>query len=281
MGVLAERADIGVVTGDLSISDREFEAFRKFIFQAAGISLSPAKKMLVSGRLAKRVRHHRLPSFQSYFEFISSGQQPGELQTAVDLLTTNETYFFREPQHFEFLKTTIVAAHPPGQTFRIWSAACSSGEEPYTLAMVLAATFNTTPWELVASDISSKVLKQAQAGQYPMERAERIPPAYLKAYCLRGIGACQGTFLIDPTLRQRMQFLSVNLNEPLPKLGQFDVIFLRNVMIYFNPETKKQVVSRLLEVLKPGGYFFVSHSETLHGVTDALTVVQASIYQKR
>lgn len=265
---------------ECAITDREFADFRDFVFQAAGISLSPAKKTLVSGRLMKRLRHYQLSSYKEYFDFIMSGREPAELQTALDLLTTNETYFFREPQHFDFLRKTILSAQPPGQTFRIWSAACSSGEEPYTLAMVLADSLKTTPWEILASDISSSVLSKAQAGHYSVERAEKIPPALLKAYCLKGIGAQGGTFMIDPKLRSRIRFMSVNLNASLPQVGTFDVIFLRNVMIYFNAETKRQVVARLLSVLKPNGYFIVSHSETLHGVTDALKMVQSSIYRK-
>lgn len=271
-------ADSGVT--ECAITDREFADFREFVYQSAGISLSPAKKALVSGRLMKRLRHYQLSSYKEYFDFIVSGREPAELQTALDLLTTNETYFFREPQHFDFLRKTILSAQPPGQTFRIWSAACSSGEEPYTLAMVLADSLKTTPWEMVASDISATVLNKAQAGHYSMERAKNIPPAYLKAYCLKGIGPQGGTFLIDPKIRSQIQFLSVNLNAALPQVGIFDVIFLRNVMIYFNMETKRQVVARLLSVLKPGGHFFISHSETLHGVTDALKMVQSSVYRK-
>lgn len=271
-------ADSGVT--ECAITDREFADFRDFVYQAAGISLSPAKKALVSGRLMKRLRHYQLSSYKEYFDFIVSGREPAELQTALDLLTTNETYFFREPQHFDFLRKTILSAQPPGETFRIWSAACSSGEEPYTLAMVLADSLKITPWEMVASDISATVLNKAQAGHYSMERAKNIPPAYLKAYCLKGIGPQGGTFLIDPKIRSRIQFLSVNLNAALPQVGTFDVIFLRNVMIYFNMETKRQVVARLLSVLKPGGHFFISHSETLHGVTDALKMVQSSVYRK-
>lgn len=147
--------------------------------------------------------------------------------------------------------------------------------------MVLADGLASAPWEMVASDISSRVLATAQSGQYPIERADKIPPPYLSAYCLKGIGSQAGTFLIDPKLRSRIRFLSVNLNAPLPPIGTFDVIFLRNVMIYFDQETKRQVVDRLLAVLKPAGYLVVSHSETLHGVTDAVSMVQSSIYRKR
>ncbi len=267
-------------TGEVAISDREFADFQEFVYQSAGITLSSAKKALVSGRLLKRLRHYQLASYRDYFQLIMSGQEPAELQTALDLLTTNETYFFREPQHFDYLRTTILPARKPGEPFRIWSAACSSGEEPYTLAMVLADQLGTTPWDIVASDISSRVLAAAQVGQYRMDRAEKIPQAYLKAHCLKGIGDQTGTFLIDPKLKRRIRFLSVNLNASLPQVGTFDVIFLRNVMIYFNTDTKRQVVERLLSVLKPGGYFIVSHSESLHGITERLKMVRSSIYRK-
>ncbi len=271
---------LNVPPGEIAISDREFADFQAFVYQNAGITLSSAKKALVSGRLLKRLRHYQLASYREYFQLIMSGQEPAELQTALDLLTTNETYFFREPQHFEYLRTTILPARKPGEAFRIWSAACSSGEEPYTLAMVLADQLGTTPWDIVASDISSRVLATAQAGQYRMDRAEKIPQAYLKAHCLKGIGDQAGTFLVDPKLKSRIRFLSVNLNASLPQVGTFDVIFLRNVMIYFNTDTKRQVVERLLSVLKPGGYFIVSHSESLHGITERLKMVRSSIYRK-
>lgn len=271
---------LNVPPGEIAISDREFADFQAFVYQKAGITLSSAKKALVSGRLLKRLRHYQLASYREYFQLIMSGQEPAELQTALDLLTTNETYFFREPQHFEYLRTAILPARKPGEAFRIWSAACSSGEEPYTLAMVLADQLGTTPWDIVASDISSRVLATAQAGQYRMDRAEKIPQAYLKAHCLKGIGDQAGTFLVDPKLKSRIRFLSVNLNASLPQVGTFDVIFLRNVMIYFNTDTKRQVVERLLSVLKPGGYFIVSHSESLHGITERLKMVRSSIYRK-
>lgn len=263
-----------------TITDQEFTNFQEFVHQMAGISLSPAKKALVSGRLMKRLRHYQLATYKDYFQFIMSGQEPSELQTALDLLTTNETYFFREPQHFDFLRDTILPAHKPGQPFRVWSAACSSGEEPYTIAMVLADRLGAGAWDVLASDISARVLDKARSGHYSMDRAEKIPPRYLSAYCLKGIGGQAGTFLLDKPVRSRVQFMSINLNAALPPLGPFDVIFLRNVMIYFALDTKRQVVDRLLGVLKPGGYLIVSHSETLHGITDRLKMLRSSVYRK-
>lgn len=264
----------------ITITDQEFSQFQKFIFDAAGISLSPAKKALVSGRLAKRVQHCQLKSYGEYFRLLASGSASSEVQTAIDLLTTNETYFFREPKHFDMLGEHARAADARGQPLRVWSAASSTGEEVYSIAMVLADCMEDGQWEVMGSDISTRVLARARAGHYPLERTRHIPTAYLKRHCLKGHGPQQGTLLVDRSLRSRVQFRQVNLNAPLPQLGMFDIIFLRNVMIYFNGDTKQQVVARVLSLLKSGGYFFIGHSESLHGVTDLVQAVAPSIYRK-
>lgn len=263
-----------------SLSDQEFLQFKNLIYTVAGISMTPAKKALISGRLAKRLKHFQLQSYGEYFKLISQNTQAAELQMALDLLTTNETYFFREPKHFDFLRTQVLPKAKPGQTFRLWSAASSSGEEPFTLAMTLADGLPTTPWEIVASDISSRVLEKARSGHYALERAHNIPKHLLSKYCLKGTGTQEGTFLIERNLRSRVQFMQVNLNSALPKLGEFDAIFLRNVMIYFDMETKREVVARMLPLLKSGGYFIVSHSESLNGITESLKIISPSIYRK-
>ena len=262
---------------NLALSDKEFQQFRGMIFEIAGISMSEAKKPLVSGRLAKRIRQQGLRSYGEYFRLLM--RERAELQVAVDLLTTNETYFFREPKHFEFLQRTLpeLLNRP---TLRVWSGACSSGEEPYSIAMTLAEALGKRSWELLASDISTRVLDKARSGLYRLADAEDIPRALLNKYCLKGVGEHAGSLLIDPGLRSRIRFAQINLNVPLPELGEFEVIFLRNVMIYFDLETKRQVVRRMLPLLRPGGYFIVSHSESLNGITDALKVVTPSIYRK-
>lgn len=263
-----------------AITDTEFGHFQRFIFEAAGITLSSAKKALVCGRLSKRLQARQLASFAEYFKLLKSGDV-GEVQTAVDLLTTNETYFFREPRHFELLRQVAQAERGRAAPFRVWSAACSSGEEPYSIAMVLAdALGESAPWEVVGSDISTRVLDRARTGHYPVERTRHIPTAYLKRYCLRGIDAQAGTLLVDRRLRSRVQLRQVNLNTTLPAMPAFDVIFLRNVMIYFNAETKRQVVARILGLLKPGGYFCIGHSESLNDISTAVTPVAPSIYRK-
>ncbi|AZF57858.1 protein-glutamate O-methyltransferase CheR [Pseudomonas sp. R11-23-07] len=262
------------------LDDREFGQFQSWLYRATGINLSPAKKALVAGRLFKRLKHYELQSYGEYFKLIMSDQRKGELQVALDLLTTNETYFFREPKHFDFLRQQVLPKAPPGKLFRVWSAASSSGEEPYSLAMTLAENLGTTPWEVIGSDISTQVLAKARNGHYSMERAGTLAQPLLVKYCLKGTGRQHGTFLIEKALRNRVNFIQVNLNEPLPGLGEFDVIFLRNVMIYFDQQTKSQVVARLLPLLKSGGYFIISHSESLNGVNDTLKLVAPSIYRK-
>jgi chemotaxis protein methyltransferase CheR len=277
---LARRGPAPSALRQTQISEREFQAIRAWIRGAAGISLSDQKKALVVGRLASRLRHFGLESYGSYFDLLQSGVQPGELQIAVDLLTTNETHFFREPKHFEFLRHKVLAAHPPGRMFRVWSAASSSGEEPYSIAMTLAESLGEAPWEVVASDLSSRVLARAQTGHYAMARAKTIPKPLLSKYCLKGVGAQEGTFLVDPKLRGRVQFMQLNLVGALPQLREFDVIFLRNVMIYFDAPTKREVVAHLLPHLARGGHIIVGHSESLNGLSDGLQSVQPSIYRK-
>jgi len=264
----------------ISITDREFSQFQRFIYDAAGIFMANGKQALVSGRLAKRLAHYQLSSYSDYLKLLESRSEPGELQVAVDLLTTNETYFFREPKHFNLLREVAAEARRGNKTLRVWSAACSSGEEPYSIAMVLADILGDAPWEVLATDISTRMLERARCGHYPMERASQMPEAYLKRFCLKGQGSETGTMLVERGLRSRLQLQHLNLNEPLPKIGQFDLIFLRNVMIYFNLETKRQVVARLLQQLKPGGYFLIGHSETLNDINDTVRPVAPSIYRK-
>ncbi len=263
-----------------TISDQEFGQFQQLIYRLAGIHLAPAKKAMVCGRLSKRLEEHRLGSFTEYFRLVTEPRNAGELQIAVDLLTTNETYFFREPKHFDFLRSHIQANRQPGRNFRVWSAACSSGEEPYSIAMVLADHLGDGPWEVVASDISTRVLEKARGGHYPLERTSGISPRHLSRYCLKGIGAQHGTLLVDRKLRDRVNFMQVNLSKELPALGEFDLIWLRNVLIYFDKEIKRQVVQRLLPHLKPGGHFLIGHSESLNGLVDTLQPLAPAIYRK-
>ncbi|MEJ2416430.1 MAG: protein-glutamate O-methyltransferase CheR [Exilibacterium sp.] len=263
-----------------TITDREFNQFRNLIYDIAGITLSDAKKLLVSSRLVKRLLHHGLSNYGDYFRILQDCRFAGELQIAVDLLTTNETYFFREPKHFDFIREQVLAQHSTGRPLRAWSAACSSGEEAYTLAMVMADTLSGGAWEILASDISTRMLDRARSGHYALERTDGISREHLRRYCLKGIGSQQGTLLIDRRLRERVCFEHINLNEPLPQVGLFDIILLRNVMIYFDSDTKNQVLGRLCPALRPCGFFIVSHTENLNGLNHPLQSVKPSIYRK-
>jgi len=263
------------------ITEQEFKLFQRLIYKIAGISMADSKKPLVVGRLQRRLREHGHQTFGEYYRMLASGENPLELQTMVDLLTTNETYFFREPKHFEFLCETILPESRSVANFRVWSAASSTGEEAYTLAMLLAENRASQPWEIFASDISTKVLARAQTGHYPLDRNEGIPPALLRKYCLKGVRSQAGSFLIAPELRRRVSFRQINLTRPIdPEIGLFNVIFLRNVMIYFDIETKRQVVGNLLPRLASGGYFIIGHSETLNNVSSELVTVRPTIYRK-
>ncbi|MBM0105651.1 protein-glutamate O-methyltransferase CheR [Steroidobacter sp. S1-65] len=263
----------------IGITDQEFALFQRFILDAAGITLSESKKALVTSRLSRRLDLRKLSTFAEYFKVLSSGQDAEEVQIAIDLLTTNETYFFREPKHFDLLREQAQLARGRGP-FRVWSAACSSGEETYSIAMVLAATLQATPFELIGSDISSRVLERARTGHYPASRTTHIPKPYLHQFCLRGTREQEGTLLVDRALRDRVRFMQINLNTTLPRIGPFDMIFLRNVMIYFSPQTKRQVVERVLSVLKPGGHLLIGHSETLNELRLNAVAVAPSIYRK-
>lgn len=264
----------------VEITEQEFKHFQNFIYEAAGITLPPAKKSLVTGRLAKRLHHHHLNSYGAYFALLASGDAPDEARIAVDLLTTNETYFFREPQHFDLLREQALAVRRHGEMFRVWSAASSTGEEAYSIAMVLADCLEHAPWEVIGTDISTRVIQAAVRGHYSMERARHVPQDYLRRFCLKGIGDQEGSLLVDRKLRSRVRFQHANLNEALPDLGKFDAIFLRNVMIYFNDDTKRQVVARVLAQLRHGGHFYVGHSESLHGITEGLVPLAPSSYRK-
>lgn len=262
------------------ITDNEFNSFRSFIYDHAGINLSDEKKTLVTSRLSKRLRHYSFNTFQEYFDLVIASPQNGERQTAIDLLTTNETYFFREPKHFEFLEKEILTKLNSRKIFKVWSAASSTGEEAYSIAMLLDDMLGLNPWGIFASDISSRVLKKARQGHYLQNRIDGIPKKFLRKYCLKGVGENEGTLLIDKKLRQKVTFEPVNLKRPLENADLFEVIFLRNVLIYFDMETKRHIIKQLVEKLQPGGYLFIGHSESLKDIHDGLEAIIPTVYRK-
>jgi chemotaxis protein methyltransferase CheR len=257
------------------LSDADYGRFREMLQSRTGISLGDQRKSLVAGRLIKRLRQLDTTSFADYYQRVSGCSR--EQQIAIDLLTTNETWFFREQVHFDFLAQEVLPSLRQQEKVRVWSAACSSGEEPYSLAMLLDRQLPAGNWEVVASDISSRVLEHARRGEYANTRTDGISSADRQRYCRPGPG---NGFTVAEELRRRVRFEQVNLIAPLPALGSFDVIFLRNAMIYFNRQTKAKVVAQLLPQLKPGGYFIVSQMESLYGLTDQVQAVRPSIYRK-
>ncbi len=264
----------------LEITNAEFGQFQRLIYKIAGISMADSKQVLLVGRLGRRLKHYGMDSFSEYYRMVAGDGAEEELQLMVDLLTTNETYFFREEKHFEFLVDTILAQHQAGRPFDVWSAASSTGEEIYTIAMVLAERLGIdASWTVTGSDISRRALAVAEQGLYWQERTRGLPSGYLKKYCMKGVGENEGSFLIAPELRRHTRFMQVNLNANLPKVGKFNVIFLRNVMIYFDADTKRQVVERLALQLQPRGYLIIGHAESLNGITDRVKLVQPTIYR--
>lgn len=264
----------------VALKKNEFEWISRFLYERTGIALNDGKQALVMGRLDKRLRKRNLLSYSDYFALLGRPGYEDETTVAIDLLTTNETYFFREPKHFDFLKNVAFPQYQRQKQIRIWSAASSSGEEAYTIAMTLAEYFQGSDWEVIGTDISTRMLEKAQRGLYPMLAADKIPKPLLKKYCLKGRDEFEDFFLLDSSIRQRVHFSIANLIEPLPELGMFEVIFLRNVMIYFDKDTKKRLVEKITTKLRTGGYFIVSHSESLNGLDSPLKLIAPSIYQK-
>lgn len=273
-------ADKATPFASVELKKQEFIWIKDYLYQHAGIVLNDSKQALVSARLYKRLHHYGLSSYSEYFQLLGKPGGEQESTMAIDLLTTNETYFFREPKHFDFLKNHFFPLHTAGRPLRFWSAASSSGEEAYTLAMLAAEFSQTEQWEIIGTDISTRMLEKARRGLYSIAAAENIPVPLLKKYCLKGKDENDGYILIDPALRRRVKFIYANLASRLPDLGIFDVIFLRNVMIYFDTATKQRLVEHVRRYLSPGGYFIIGHSESLNGIKSKLEMLSPSIYRK-
>lgn len=267
------------MSAQTEISPFAFHKIRDYVHRTAGIIIGADKTSLVTGRLWRRLELFGLKSYEAYFAYVSSAEGAQERDTMLDLLTTNETYFFREPAHFNFLRDEII----PQQGYnkmRVWCAASSTGEEAHSIAMVLADTLDKTNWDILATDISGKVLAHARTGVYRAERINHIPDDYLKRFCRRGIGEYEGMLAVVPSLRSRITFEQHNLLHARESDEQFDVIFLRNVLIYFDNATKQKVIENLLRSLRPGGWLILGHCESLQGLNTGVTTVKPSIYRK-
>jgi chemotaxis protein methyltransferase CheR len=263
----------------VALLDEELELYRAWIRETIGITMSAAKRPLIAGRLGKRLRVLGLTSYAAYLDLVRSGRDPVESQLAMDLLTTNETRFFREPRHFDVLAELLRGLPASTEPVRLWSAACSTGEEPYTMAMV-AARHCARPWQVLASDVSARALDTAMKGIYPMARAESIPGDMLREYCLKGVGEQRGSFAVDPAITRGVRFMRHNLVTGDAQLGEFHAIFLRNVMIYFDPPAKVRAVQAVTRHLRPGGLLFIGHAESLGEWREGLATAGSATYRK-
>jgi chemotaxis protein methyltransferase CheR len=234
------------------------------MYEAVGLSYNESKKSLIHSRLSQRILKLGLGGFADYIALLEDESEAAEFQMAVDLLTTNETYFFREPKHYDLLQQELPNFADKG-ALSVWSAASSFGDEAYSTAMLLndmQISGRIGPgWSILATDISHRVLLSAKEAVFPEDRLRAVTPERLRRYCLRGEGESEGQVLLQDKIRQRVNFGQLNLCKPFSGLGPFDVIFLRNVLIYFDPPTKIDVVDRVLTLLKPGGLFFLGTAE--------------------
>jgi chemotaxis protein methyltransferase CheR len=275
----------------LSVSPALFQKFQKLIYSETGIWLGSSKTALLCGRLFRRLRTLEITSLQNYYEFVSQPEQHQERARMIDAITTNETRFFREPRQFEFLVQKVFphwyADAERGlrpKRINIWSAGCSSGEEPYTVAMLLAKHLPAEQgWDarILATDISNRVLEKARKGIYPIARATELPKDLLHAFMLRGMAERQGEMKVKVEIQQMVEFRRLNLDQESDRVeGPFDAIFCRNVLIYFDAASKQRVVTSLVGHLVANGILFVGHAENLNAVSPELRSLEPTIYTR-
>lgn len=268
------------------LSGAEFEQLSRLVYQQCGIKLPPVKKVLLESRLHKRLRALSHDTFKEYVQYVTSKEGLAhKLMHMIDVVSTNKTDFFREAHHFELLKSTLLPrVESVGRSFKVWSAACSSGEEVYTLAMVLqeyALIHKAFDFEIFGSDISTQVLEKATKAVYSLAQAEDIPNEFKRKYLLRSKDRMNPTVRIVPELRRKATFARINLMDTdLPVNEIYDAIFCRNVLIYFDRITQAQVLAKLLSKLRSGGYLFIGHSESLFQMDLPIKQVVPTVYVK-
>ena len=269
--------------------DSEFDFICTLVYEHSRIKLGPDKKELVSARLGKRLRATNLDSIGAYCNLLKSPSSDDELGHLIDAISTNHTFFYRESAHFDFVRERILPEMIERNRverwprFYAWSAACSSGEEPYSLAATLSEGLqgSSWPWHIEATDISNRILEKAKAGIYKEDVVSRLPAATIKAHFQKGIGPQEGNYRVRSALRDRVAFHYLNLLKgEAPFREPFHVIFCRNVMIYFDKETQEELVNKLYRRLIPGGYLLVGHSESLTGIKHPLQLVKPATYRR-
>ncbi len=264
--------------------NRALRYISELVYERCRIRLDAGKQALIKARLGKHLRHHGFEDLAEYCRFLQTEADEDEFTRVVDALTTNFTFFMREPDHFRFLvETAFQEALVRGETaFRVWSAACSSGEEPYTIAFFLAdchARYPGHQWSVAASDISTHVLRKARAGIYEDDRVSSLPREWLRRYFQKGSGRWEGFYRVKRSISDRIAFRQINLTGSYAHPHVYQVIFCRNVMIYLDRPTQEQLVLRLRACLAPQGYLIIGHSESLNGLSIPLRCVRPSIYQ--
>lgn len=267
------------------MSDREFRGFRELVYRECGIHINDHKRELLTARLSRRIRTLGMVRFGQYLELVE--KEGAERVEMLDRLVTNETRFFREPKQFEFLETDVLPRWRAEaeqrlrpRRARVWSAGCSTGQEPYSIAMTLLSQLEGWDVEVLATDISGRALRQAMAGVWPVEKAVEIPERHLKSYMLRGVRSQGGRMSASEETRAVIRFQRLNLHEELPELGAFDLIFCRNVLIYFDVTSRANAVTRILSRLAPAGYLFLGHSESLLSSGRRLRPMAPSVYTR-
>jgi len=272
--------------------ENDYEFIRNLVYERSRINLGPDKRELVNARLGKRLRATQIASITDYCRFLRTEEAEDEIANLIDAISTNHTFFFRENHHFEFLQARalpeLIARRPRERwpVLRIWSAASSSGEEAYSIAIALSESLQTLrsdwPWRIDATDISHRILNRARAAVYRQEAvAGHVPPGVVKKYFQRGFGPQEGYYRVKPMLQGQVEFSHLNLiSDAVPFAESFHVIFCRNVMIYFDRPTQEELVNKLARQIVPGGYLFVGHSESLTGIHHPLTLVSPAIYRR-
>ena len=271
-------------SAEIKLTPSEFRQISELAYQRFGLDLKSGKEALVAARLGKKLRKLGFRTFAEYHRHVLADSTGDALVELIDALTTNHTSFLRERAHFEFLARAANEEFRDVCALRVWSAACSSGEEPYSIAMCLSealAKSHGREFRILATDISTRMLDAARRGVYPAGRFDDVPEPWRRAYLLRGQRESNGFYKVKPAVAQRIEFERLNLIEPYSHRGLFHVIFCRNVMMYFDKGTQQDIVQRLSTCLERGGYLFVGHSESLTGVEHGLTYVRPATYRNQ
>lgn len=266
-----------------ALTTREFDQFRKLAYDTAGIDLQPGKEQLVSARLNKKMRELKLRSYEEYYQYVTADKSGDALISLIDVLTTNHTSFFREIAHFEYLRHNILPEIKKRDQIAIWCAASSTGEEPYSIAFAILEELGMEALprlNILATDISTRVLGIATKGMYPAERFREFPPQQLRQYLLRGEGKWKDWYQVRKEIRSVIRFQRLNLMDDFTHPAPYPVIFCRNVMIYFDRPTQERVVQRMSRFLELGGHLLIGHAESLNGLKQPLQYVRPATYRK-